>query len=233
MVSGPLESTSKNIFNELLQISVGLSLLFLAGNVSYNALKSYYKDLMDLFTDLLYKVGVWLFFTFGGLVTYSYLAILVNTLIYEIISPYLLLLVQEIYNGVGLFVDLGFLGNLVPFGYGRSLGDLVANLYSASIFFSMLVTIRYFLILAIIALTPIWAALWLFEWTRKIANMLIDVLVGLILAGLLNTVMLTLVIASGATYILVLLPLLVFLGTIFSVMASLLVIKPHLRLGGK
>jgi hypothetical protein len=229
-VSGVLGNVVGNIYSELLQISLSLSLLFLAASVAYNALKSNYTDLIDIASDLLYKIGVWLFFTFGGLEIYNYVAAFINSLIYEIINPYLPLLFPEVYGGAGLFIGSGFLGNLIPFGFGRSLGNLVADLYSALIFFVMLVVIRYFLILAIVALIPLLATLWLFEWTRGIANMLIDVLIGLILAGLLNTIIITLIITSGAFYIFILLPLIADLGTIISLMATLITIKPHERL---
>jgi hypothetical protein len=224
--NGALGNVAGNIYNELLQTSISLSLLFLAGSVAYNALRSYYTDLIDIAKDLFYKIGVWLFFTFGGLEIYNYVAVFINSLIYEIINPYLPLLGVEVYEGGGLLIDLGILSNLIPLGFGKSLGTLVADLSYALIFFFMLVFIRYFTILAIVALIPLLATLWIFEWTRGIANTLVNVLIGLILAGLLNTIIITLSVASGAAWLFILLPFIADLGTIISLILSLVTIKP-------
>jgi len=228
---GGLGNVVENIYNELIQTSLSLSLLFLAGSVAYNALKSYYTDLIDIASDLFYKIGVWLFFTFGGLEIYNYVAAFINSLIYEIINPYLPLLTLEVVNGGGLLIGLAIASNFIPLGFGRSLGNLAADLVFALIFFGTLVAVRYFLIAAIVALIPLMSTLWLFEWTRGVAYMLVDVLIGLILAGLLNTIIITLVVVSGVALLFVLLPFVVDLGTIISLATTLLTIKPHERLG--
>jgi hypothetical protein len=229
--NGGLGNVVENIYNELIQTSLSLSLLFLAGSVAYNALRSYYTDLIDIASDLFYKIGVWLFFTFGGLEIYNYVAAFINSLIYEIINPYLPLLTVEVINGGGLLIGLAIASNFIPLGFGRSLGNLAADLVFALIFFGTLVAVRYFLIAAIVALIPLMATLWLFEWTRGVAYMLVDVLIGLILAGLLNTIIITLVVVSGVALLFVLLPFVVDLGTIISLATTLLAIKPHERLG--
>ncbi|ADB87238.1 DUF502 domain-containing protein [Saccharolobus islandicus] len=225
--SGYLGNVIENIYNELLQISLSLSLLFLGGSVAYNAIRGYYEDLIDIASDLFYKIGVWLFFTFGGLEIYNYIATFINDLIYEIINPYLPLLGTEFENGLGTLIGLAAASNLIPFGFGRSFGNLIADLINGLIFFSMLVIIRYFLIGAIVALIPLLATLWLFEWTRGVANALIDVLIGLILAGLVNTIILTLAVASGIALLFILLPLIADLGTLISLIATLFTIRPH------
>jgi hypothetical protein len=222
-----LGAVVKNIYNELIPTSLSLSLLFLAGSVAYNALRSYYTDLIDIASDLFYKIGVWLFFTFGGLEIYNYAAAFINSLIYEIMNPYLPLLGAEVISGSELLIGLAVAGNFVPLGFGRTLGNLAADLVFALTFFFMLVTVRYFLIAAIVALIPLISTLWLFEWTQKIAGMLVDVLIGLALAGLLNTILITLAVVSGAALLFILLPFIADLGTIISLITTLLAIKPH------
>jgi len=220
----------ENIYNELIKTSLTLSLLFIAGSVAYNALRSYYTDLIDIASDLFYKIGVWLFFTFGGLEIYNYVAAFINSLIYEIINPYLPLVTTEVASGAGILISLAAAGNFIPFDFGGVLIRVISDLVDALIFFAMLVNIRYFLILAIVALIPLLATLWLFEWTRGIAGMLIDVLVGLILAGLLNTIILVLIVTSPISFLFILLPFIADLGTLISLAMSLMTIKPHERL---
>jgi len=229
-VSGLTGGIVQNTYNELVQISIGLSLLFLAGSVAYNALKLNYTDLIDIASDLFYKIGVWALFTFGGLEIYNYVAIFLNSLIYEIINPVLPLLGLEVEQVSGIYLGLGLAGNGIGFGFGRALGNFVGDLFSAMVLFATLVIIRYFLILAIVTLIPLLATLWVFEWTRGIANMLVDVLVGLALAGLLNTIILTLVVTSFTSFLFLLLPLIADLGTIISLVMSLVAIRPHERL---
>jgi hypothetical protein len=91
--------------------------------------------------------------------------------------------------------------------------------------------IRYFLILAIVALIPLLATLWLFEWTRKIADALIDVLIALIIAGLLNTIILALFASTWTGLLFFLLPFVMDLGTIGSIVGALFVIRPHENVG--
>jgi len=228
---GCLEGVVGNIYNELIKTSLSLSLLFIAGSVTYNALKSNYTDLIDIASDLFYKIGVWLLFTFGGLEIYNYAASFINSLIYEIITPYLSLLTAEFIDGIDLFWGLALLVNFIPLGFGGSLTNIASDLISALFFFGMFSIIRFFLIVAIVALIPLLATLWLFEWTKRIANMLVDVLIGLAIAGLLNTIIIALLIASAASLLFILLPFIADLGTIISVAVSLVSLRPHESLG--
>ncbi|QXJ30345.1 hypothetical protein [Saccharolobus shibatae] len=214
------------IYNTILNVSVSLSLLFLGGTVAYNAIQGYYEDLIDVASDLFYKIGVWLFFTFGGLEIYTYIADFINSLINEIIAPYLPSLTLELSSTAGTYAALYIVGDVFPFFLGAiktALGDILF----AFLFLAALVIIRYLLILAIVALIPLLATLWLFEWTRGIANALIDVLVGLIFAGLLNTIVLTLFIATGAAYLFMLIPIIADLDTILSIVLMAFTIRPH------
>jgi len=216
------------IYYEILQTSISLSLLLIAGTVAYNALKNNYSDIIDIASDLLYKIGVWLLFTFGGLEIYNYSAIFINDLIENILNLYAPLLIGEFSYGVAVWVDL-FLVGVVPF-FAGDLKTFVGDVLYALAIAGTLVIVRYFMILAIVALIPLLSTLWIFEWTRKIADALIDILIGLMVAGLINTLLLSFFVATGGFIFFFLLPLAVDLGTIASVGFMLFTIRPHEQL---
>jgi hypothetical protein len=217
------------IYNEILQTSIGLALLLIAGTVAYNALKNNYSDLIDIASDLLYKIGVWLLFTFGGLEIYNYSAIFINDLIQNILYQYAPLFLIELEYGVSIWIDLTAIG-VIPFFAGDLKTFVGESLYAFAIA-GTLIIVRYFMILAIVALIPLLSTLWIFEWTRKIADALVDILIGLMLAGLINTLLLDFFIVTGGIIFFFLLPYVVDLGTIASVMFIVFTIKPHERLG--
>jgi len=227
-VGWPWKNLVLPIYNQILQTSIGLSLLFIAGTVAYNALKNNYEDLIDIASDLLYKIGVWLLFTFGGLEIYNYSAIFINDLIENILSQYGALFFAEFAYGVAIWGDLTAIG-IIPFFAGDLKTFIGDSLYAFAIA-GTIVIIRYFMILAIVALIPLLSTLWLFEWTRKIADALVDILIGLMLAGLVNALLLEFFIVTGGLIFFFLLPYVVDLGTIASVGFMLFAIKPHERL---
>jgi len=219
----------KPIYDQILQISISLSLLFLAGTVAYNALRNNYTDITDIASDLLYKIGIWLLFTFGGWEIYDLVAIFVDDLIEYILYPHLWALGIEFSAGTviwGVAIAVG----AIPFFFG-DIKTFVGDVLFALTLLTSLMLIRYFLILAIVALIPLLATLWLFEWTRKIAEALIDVLIALIIAGLLNAIILALFISTGTAFLFFLLPFVVDLGTLASLVGTLFVLKPHESIG--
>jgi hypothetical protein len=216
------------IYYEILQTSISLSLLLIAGTVAYNALKNNYSDIIDIASDLLYKIGVWLLFTFGGLEIYNYSAIFLNDLIENILNLYAPLLIGEFSYGVAVWVDLTAVG-IVPFFFD-DLKTFIGDALYAFAIAGTLVIVRYFMILAIVALIPLLSTLWIFEWTRKIADALIDILIGLMVAGLVNTLLLSFFVATGGFIFFFLLPYVVDLGTIASVGFMLFTIRPHEQL---
>jgi len=213
------------IYYEILQTSIGLSLLLIAGTVAYNALKNNYSDIIDIASDLLYKIGVWLLFTFGGLEIYNYSAIFINDLIENILNLYAPLLIGEFAYGVALWVDLTAVG-IIPF-FAGDLKTFVGDALYAFAIAGTLIIVRYFMILAIVALIPLLSTLWIFEWTRKIADALVDILIGLMVAGLINTLLLAFFVATGGFIFFFLLPYVVDLGTIASAGFMLFAIRPH------
>ncbi|MEJ2777742.1 hypothetical protein [Stygiolobus sp. RP850M] len=73
--------------------------------------------------------------------------------------------------------------DFVPFGFGNPVDVfLAALLYLLSITLAV-VAIKYAVMLTIVDTIPLWANLWIFEWTRKIAMVVIDLLIGLWLLG--------------------------------------------------
>jgi hypothetical protein len=230
-ISPPWDSLVKYIYNEILNTSIALSLLFIAGTVAYNALRENYIDLVDIVSDLLYKIGVWLLFAFGGLAIYNYVALFINGLINEIIYTVLPQLGAEFGVALGIWISIILAPNAIPF-FGGSLKVLAGELAYLFLIVNAVITIRYFMILAIVVLIPLLATLWIFEWTRKIADALVDILIGLILAGLLNAIILTFIVAIGAGVALFLLPILLDASTVISMLITILMIKPHEHLSG-
>jgi hypothetical protein len=225
-IDSPWGNLVKYTYSEILETSVSLSLLLIAGTVAYNALKNNYTDLTDVASDLLYKLGVWMLFTFGGLEIYNYVALFINGLINEIMYPVLPQLGVELAVSSGVWLSVLIDPNVIPF-FGGSLKVLAGNVAELFLISSVIITVRYFMILAIVVLIPLLATLWIFEWTRKIADALVDVLIGLIIAGLVNAILFAFFVAIGAGIALFLLPLVLDTGTIASILLSIFAIKPH------
>ncbi|BBG23349.1 hypothetical protein IC006_0633 [Sulfuracidifex tepidarius] len=78
--------------------------------------------------------------------------------------------------------------DFVPFGFGDSADVFLASLIYLLTITLAVATIKYAVMLAIVDTIPLWATLWIFEWTRKIAMMVIDLLIGLMVAGLIAAV---------------------------------------------
>jgi hypothetical protein len=226
-VSGDVGNIVNNIYNELIQISISLSLLMIGATVAYNALKNNYSDIIDIASDLFYKIGVWLLFTFGGLEIYNYVAIFVDSLIYEIINPYLPQIVDDIAGGTTLLFGIGVLDSFVGLGFAQNIATFLGDLAEALAVLTAVGILRYFVMMAIVTLIPLLSTLWIFEWTRKIADALVDVLIALIIAGLLNAIILTLFISTGTAFLFFLLPFVIDLGSLASLIGTLFVLKPH------
>ncbi|AGJ62769.1 hypothetical protein [Saccharolobus islandicus] len=78
--------------------------------------------------------------------------------------------------------------NGIPFGFGDPLSmflSLVTFLLALTL---AIATIKYAVMMAIVATIPLWATLWLFEWTQKIAMVVVDFLIGLMVAGLIAAI---------------------------------------------
>jgi hypothetical protein len=225
-IDSPWGNLVKYTYNEILETSVSLSLLLIAGTVAYNALRNNYTDLIDVASDLLYKLGVWMLFTFGGLEIYNYVALFINGLINEIMYPVLPQLGVELAVASAFWIAVLIAPDAIPF-FGGAIKVTSGGLAEFFLISGAIIIVRYFMILAIVALIPLLATLWIFEWTRKIADALVDILIGLIMAGLINAILFSFFVAIGAGIALFLLPLVLDTSTIASVLLSIFTIKPH------
>jgi hypothetical protein len=183
-----MSPASQSIFNQMKDFSVGLAMLFIAFSIAYNAIRGEYADLVDLAGDVMYKLSVWGLFFAGGLTIYTYAANFINTIIYTVAGPYLSAAVAEYTAGSTLIVGIFGLLDFVPFGFGNSADVFLAALVYLLTITLAVATIKYAVMLAIVDTIPLWATLWIFEWTRKIAMVVIDLLIGLMVAGLIAAV---------------------------------------------
>jgi len=172
------------IYNEMKDYSTGLAMLFIAFSIAYNAIRGEYADLVDLAGDVMYKLSVWGLFFAGGLTIYTYAANFINSIIYSVAGPYLGIATLEYTGGATLFTALFALMNGIPFGFGDALSMFLSLVMFLLAITLAIATIKYAVMLAIVDTIPLWATLWIFEWTRKIAMVVIDLLIGLMVAGL-------------------------------------------------
>ena len=173
----------ESFYNQVMSYAIGIALLMISFSVVYNALQGYYTDIIDIASDLFYKIGVWLLFTFGGLDIYSFVANFINDIIWSVTGSSLGLATIEIALGMDELLASAVGVGVVPFIGGDAkvlIGNLL-TLLSVSVSFGVL---RFAMMLAIVVTIPLWATLWLFEWTRGIAMRVIDTLIGLMIGGL-------------------------------------------------
>ncbi|AKA73828.1 Ig-like domain repeat protein [Saccharolobus solfataricus] len=176
------------IYNQMKDFSVGLAMLFIAFSIAYNAIRGEYADLVDLAGDVMYKLSVWGLFFAGGLTIYTYAANFINSIIYSVAGPYLGIATLEYTGGATLFTALFALMNGIPFGFGDALSMFLSLVMFLLAITLAIATIKYAVMLAIVDTIPLWATLWIFEWTRKIAMVVIDLLIGLMVVGLIAAV---------------------------------------------
>lgn len=185
----------QTLYSEMLGVSTGIALLMLSFSVVYNAIKGYYEDIVDIASDLFYKLGVWLMFTFGGLEIYTVIASFFNNLISTYLSQYLVQASIDVYIGLATYSALSLILSGMPFGLGGVFVNAMGEIGSFLLFSSALAMLRYALMLAIVTTMPLWATLWLFEWTRGIAVRIADTLVGMVIGGFLSAVTLAVLVA--------------------------------------
>ncbi|WP_338601354.1 Ig-like domain repeat protein [Sulfolobus tengchongensis] len=184
LVYAPLpDSFATTLFYEIQQLSYGIAALMLAASVAYNALRGYYYDIVDLGSDVIYKLGVYALFSGAGLTIYEYAAGWINFIIEQTISTQLNAASSELFTALMTYITSWVATNVVPLGFGRALANLDTDILMFYFLFIALAVIRYSILMAAVSLIPLASAMWLFEWTRKIANIVIDLIVGLIMSG--------------------------------------------------
>ncbi len=184
MVESPIPgSFDKKLFNEVYDYSVGIAMLFIAFSIAYNAFQGYYSDIIDLAGDVMYKLSVWALFSVGGIIIYTYAASFINSLIYATVGPELGIASAGLAAGTGIYLAIGGGLAAIPF-FANDFDYLISAILYLMLFTTAIATVRNSVMLAIVALIPFQATLWLFEWTRKIALIMANLLIGMMVAGL-------------------------------------------------
>ena len=184
MVESPIPgSFDKQLFNEVYDYSVGLAMLFIAFSIAYNAFQGFYSDIIDLAGDVMYKLSVWALFAVGGITIYTYAASFINSLIYATVGPELGIASAGLAAGTGLYLAIGGGLAAIPF-FANDFDYLISAILYLMLLTTAIATVRNSVMLAIVALIPFQATLWLFEWTRKIALIMANLLIGMMVAGL-------------------------------------------------
>ena len=196
----------QGLYNDMMSYSIGIAMLFISFSITYNALRGYYEDLIDIASDLFYKLGVWMLFTFGGFEIYSFIAQFINNMIWSVTGSALGMVAIDLGSGLALLIALFIGGASIPF-FGGDIKVLLGNLMTFMLISTGLAVIRYAIMLAIVVSIPLWASLWLFEWSRGIAMRVIDILVGLMIGGLISALTLAvLVILPFGSFLLIIAP---------------------------
>ena len=176
------------IYTKIETFMTGLAMLLIAASIAYNALRGFYSDLVDLTGDVLYKFGVWALFTTSGITIYSYAAGFINFLIKTTIGLLINAMAGEMFTSVVTYWTLFILDNAIGLGFFRALGPYADDVIMFYLVFVALAFVRYAALLAAVSLIPLASTLWLFEWTRPIAGIIVDLIVGLMMAGVISGV---------------------------------------------
>jgi len=231
--SPPVSSTVSSYFNEVYNASLGLAMLFIAASIAYNAIRGFYDDLVDLAGDVMYKITVWGLFSVGGITIYSYAAEFLNYIISNIVGTALEAAGAELFTGLVGVGTLFTVLNFIPFGFASDTSELVSEIIMFYAIMLGIAIVRYAAIQALVALIPLIATLWIFEWTRGIAMALADVLAGLMIGGVVSAFTIAILATSIQGVILLLLaPAAIGADLVISIGLMVLSIRPAEHLAG-
>ncbi|MCP6728451.1 MULTISPECIES: hypothetical protein [Sulfolobaceae] len=184
LVYAPLPDTfTTTLFYQIQGIVFGIAGLMIAFSVVYNALQGNYYDIVDLAGDVLYKLGVFALFAGAGLTIYEYAAGWINFLIQQTISTQLNAIAGELFISLITYLGSWVVTNVIPLGFGTALANLDTDVIFFYLLFIALAFLRYAILMATISLIPLAAVTWIFEWTRKISGIIVDLIVGLVMSG--------------------------------------------------
>ncbi|MCH1772024.1 hypothetical protein MJ902_10565 [Metallosphaera sedula] len=184
LVYAPLPDTfATTLFYQIQGIVFGIAGLMIAFSVVYNALQGNYYDIVDLAGDVLYKLGVFALFAGAGLTIYEYAAGWINFLIQQTISTQLNAIAGELFISLITYLSSWAVTNLISLGFGTGLAKLDTDVIFFYLLFIALAFLRYAILMAAISLIPLAAVTWIFEWTRKISGIIVDLIVGLVMSG--------------------------------------------------
>ena len=231
--SPPVSPTVSSYFNEVYDASLGLAMLFIAASIAYNAIRGFYDDLVDLTGDVMYKITVWGLFSVGGITIYSYAAEFLNYIISNIVGTALEAAGAELFTGLVGVGTLFTVLNFIPFGFASDTSELVSEIIAFYAIILGIAVVRYAAIQALVALIPLIATLWIFEWTRGIAMALADVLAGLMIGGVVSAFTIAILATSIQGVILLLLaPAAIGADLVISIGLMVLSIRPAEHLAG-
>jgi len=219
------------LFYQVQSIVLGIAGLMIAFSIVYNAIQGNYYDIVDLAGDVLYKLGVFALFAGAGYVIYEYAGAFINFLIQQTIATQLNAVTGELFNSLVVYLSDWIATNVIPFGFARALAGLDTDILFFYLLFLALAYIRYAMLLAAVSLIPLAAVTWLFEWTRSIANIIIDLTIGLIMTGIIAGYTLAFLEQLGLGIVLFMLgPIII--GSDFAVMLFLTftTLRPHQHL---
>jgi len=233
-VYSPLpNSLTDIIYSKIEQIMTGLAMLLIAASVAYNSFKGYYSDLVDLGADVIYKLSVWALFTTSGLTIYSYAAGLLNFLIKVTVGSYINAIAGEMFTSIATYWSIFALSNALGLGFARALANYATDVVIFYLIFVALAFVRYAALLAAVSLIPLASTLWLFEWTRPISGIIVDLIVGLMMSGLISGITFAMLEALGVGIVIFLVgPVLGGIEFAISLYLTFVSIKPHERLHG-
>ncbi|BBG27804.1 Ig-like domain repeat protein [Sulfuracidifex tepidarius] len=222
-----------SIYFKIEELMTGLAMLLIAASIAYNAFRGFYYDLIDLARDVLYKLGVWGLFTSGGLTIYDYAAGFINYLINVTVGPYLNAIAGEMLTSIASFWALFAASNVIGFDFASALRQYATDVVLFYSIFVGLAFVRYAILLAAVSLIPLAATLWIFEWTRPIAGIIVDLIVGLMASGIIAAITFALLEQMGIGIIIFLAGPIIggveFAVTLFLTFTSL---KPHQHIAG-
>jgi hypothetical protein len=221
------------IYSKIEQIMTGLAMLLIAASVAYNAIRGFYNDLVDLGADVIYKLSVWALFTTSGLTIYTYAAGLLNFIIKVTIGSYINAIAGEMFTSIATYWSIFGLSNALGLGFARALSNYATDVVIFYLVFVALAFVRYAALLAAVSLIPLASTLWLFEWTRPIAGVIVDLIVGLMMSGLISGITFAMLEAMGVGIVIFLVgPVLGGIEFAISLYLTFVSIKPHERLHG-
>ncbi|BCU69815.1 hypothetical protein [Stygiolobus caldivivus] len=195
---GPASNTAKFLYKSVfMSFASTYALLFLAANVGLNAFLGKYGDFYDLLRDLIYKLGVYWVFTYAGITIWNQSAYILNNLVNQILpSGDVIKLANDLSSQLTLTGALYEAGSAADV-FGGPLSQLFKFLLQLTVAIFLAGAIRELILYALAALIPFIAVLWLFDWTRKFADMILSVGLAFVISGVIDALVLRLLIAIG------------------------------------
>ncbi|QXJ27120.1 TrbL/VirB6 plasmid conjugal transfer protein [Saccharolobus shibatae B12] len=184
--------------------------LFLTATVGINAFLGNYGDFYDLLRDLIYKVGVYWIFTSAGVIIWDQSAQVLNYLASQILpSTYIQMLASDV---AGLLTTTGALFGLATASnvFGDALSQAFTFMLELTIAIFMAGLIRQVLLLTLAALIPFLAALWVFEWTRRFVDIIVEVGLAFVISGVVDALILRFIIAYSGGWLWLMGPIFIF-----------------------